>query len=50
MNSNKICELCGAIMEYVDSPFQISPVSSATAHFGKVWKCTNPNCGAVLKW
>lgn len=50
MNTIKICELCGANMEYVDSPFEPSPVSSATNHSGKVWKCTNPDCGAVLKW
>ena len=44
------CEICGAQMEYIDSPFEKSNVSSATYTSEKVWKCTNPNCGAVLRW
>jgi hypothetical protein len=46
----KLCEKCGAKMEYVDSPFKKPPVSSATVTSDKVWKCTNPKCGAVLRW
>ena len=49
-DKEKICGKCGAQMEYVDSPFEKSPVSSATHTTEKVWKCTNPNCGAVLRW
>ena len=48
--TNKKCPECGSDMEYVDSPFVKTDASSATAHLGKVWKCKNPSCGAVLKW